>query len=60
MGKAARIAIALVVGLALVVAAATWYLLGTRTGQDLVLKRVAAGAFASATPVEYDGLRVFP
>ena len=59
MGKAARIAIALIVGLALVVAVATWYLLGTRPGQDLVLERVAAGVFARATPVEYNGLRVF-
>ncbi len=59
MSKAVRIVFASLVGVALVVATAAYYLLGTRHGQDFALERAVAGIFARAAPAEYDGLRVF-
>ena len=59
MGKRARIGVASIVGLALLVAVGAFYVLGTRHGQDLVLERAVAGILAGGVPAEYDGLRVF-
>lgn len=59
MAKPARIGVALIVGLALLVAVVAFYALGTRHGQDVVLERAVAGILAGGVPAEYDGLRVF-
>ena len=59
MTKAVRIAVAAAIGLALAAGIATYYVLGTRHGQNFALERAAAGIFAQAVPAEYDGLRVF-
>ncbi|MDE0036416.1 MAG: MBL fold metallo-hydrolase [Gammaproteobacteria bacterium] len=59
MGKAVRIVVAAVIGLALIAGLAAYYVLGTRHGQNLALERATAGIAARAVPAEYDGLRVF-
>ena len=59
MAKPARIVVALLVGLALLVTVGAFYVLGTRHGQDFVLERAVAGILAGGVPAEYDGLRVF-
>lgn len=55
MKAAVRVAIVL----ALVLAAAWLFFTETRTGQDLLLQRVAAAALSQAPVTEFDGLRVF-
>ena len=46
-------------GLALVVVAAVWFVVGSRTGQDWLFARVATGVFSNPAPTSFDGLRVF-
>ncbi|MCY3841210.1 MAG: MBL fold metallo-hydrolase [Gammaproteobacteria bacterium] len=59
MGTAVRIVAVAIIGLALIAGIATYYVLGTRHGQDFALQRATAGIFARVVPAGYDGLRVF-
>lgn len=58
MRKLRRIALVLVL-LALPVAAAAWYFVYTRSGQDIALATTLPALFGGEPVVSYDGLRVF-
>ncbi len=54
-----RIAVLAILAVALVLAAATWWVTSTRAGQDFALSRTAPAIFRGAPDAQYDGLRIF-